>query len=194
MKAKNRLVCGVGVNDSNEQVSFTDSNGKVIPCKIYQTWKNMLWRCHVDPKKTKKPTYAGCSVCNEWLRFSNFKSWAEMQPWEGKELDKDIIYQGNKVYSPETCVFIDSIVNTFVIAREASRGDWPIGVSLQKNKTKFRAICRNPFLNKLEHIGFFSTADEAHHAWKKRKHEHACRLADMQIDERVAKALRARYL
>ena len=76
------------------------------------------------------PTYKGCSVSEEWLRFSNFKRWMEKQDWDGKQLDKDILFEGNKVYSAETCVFVTSVVNSFTSDSGAKRGEWLIGVSL----------------------------------------------------------------
>jgi hypothetical protein len=47
--------------------------------------------------------------------------------------------------------------------------------------------------NKREHLGYFDCPDKAHIAWKKRKHEIACQIADMQDNACVASALRNRY-
>lgn len=52
---------------------------------------------------------SGCSVCEEWLTFSNFKRWMEQQDYEGKALDKDLLVSQNKTYSSETCVFVPRI-------------------------------------------------------------------------------------
>jgi len=118
----------------------------------------------------------------------------ELQDWEGKELDKDILLVGNKIYSPETCRFVDHIVNSFIEDRSASRGDFMIGVSFMKRHKKFLAQCRNPFSKKGECIGRFDDEISAHNAWKRKKHEHALRLASMQKDSDVAFALSVRYL
>ena len=122
-----------------------------------------------------------------------FRAWMETQDWEGKQLDKDILFQGNKEYSPSTCVFVDGIVNNFLLDSAAIRGDWPIGVCWNERDQKFQSNCCNPFTKKREHLGLFHCPNQAHLAWKKRKHELACQLADVQTDERVAEALRARY-
>lgn len=58
-----------------------------------------------------KPTYEGCTVCDEWLYFSNFKKWFDENYIEGFQLDKDIIIRGNKVYSPQTCCFVPKEIN-----------------------------------------------------------------------------------
>ena len=67
----------------------------------------------------RRPAYKDVVVRQEWLTFSNFKRWMEKQDWEGKQLDKDIIVLGNKVYSPETCAFVLGVTNGFITAREA---------------------------------------------------------------------------
>ena len=123
----------------------------------------------------------------------NFRSWMETQDWKGKELDKDILFQGNKVYSPDTCVFVDKGVNLLLNSCAASRGEWPIGVHWNEQNQKFQSGCNNPFTRKREYLGYFNCPNQAHQAWKKRKYELACQLADIQTDERVAEALRTRY-
>ena len=66
-------------------------------------------------------------------------------------------------------------------------------VCFHKRVKKFSATIGNPFTKKQEHLGYFTCPNEAHQAWKKRKHELACQLADIQTDQRVAEALRIRY-
>ena len=118
----------------------------------------------------------------------------EKQDWQGKQLDKDILCVGNKIYSPETCAFVDITTNHFTTDRKSGRGNWPLGVDLHSASTKFRAQCSNRILGYSEHLGYFDCPNKAHLAWKRRKHELACQLADLQSDSRVAAALRIRYL
>lgn len=117
----------------------------------------------------------------------------EKQDWEDKQLDKDLLVEGNKVYSPETCVFVSNIVNSFTTDCRASRGEWLIGVNWHKGSCKFVSQCRNPFTKKQEHLGYFTCEVEAHKVWRKRKSELAHELAAIQTDPRVAKALIERY-
>ena len=193
MKRGIKLVCGVGVNDADYVVQPL-INGKKAWCSFYRAWTGMLKRCYDAKYQTKKQTYVGCSVCTEWLTFSHFKKWMENQNWQGKQLDKDLIVKGNKVYSPDTCAFVDAVTNSFTINQAAARGEWPIGVCFDRREVKFKAMCSNPFTGKNEYLGYFTCPEQAHQAWKRRKHELACQLADMQKDERVADALRARYI
>ena len=196
-----KLVYGVGINDADYVVQRNETiyvNGKrtrkqVWICPYYQAWKSMLERCYSIKYQERQPTYRGCSVSEEWLTFSVFKSWMEKQEWEGMQLDKDILFEGNKLYSKETCVFVSSVVNIFTTDRGASRGEWLIGVDWYKARGKFRALCRNPFTKKQEYLGLFNSELEAHQTWLKRKLELAHLVAAEQTDTRVAKALIERY-
>ena len=153
----------------------------------------MLTRCYNEKHLVKNPSYKDCVVCEEWKRFSNFKAWMEIQDWEGKQLDKDLLIRGNKLYSPETCVFVSKVINSFITESGASRGQYPIGVKWDKNAKKFRVFCSNPFTGKQESLGYFSCPEESHKIWLKRKLELAKLLAEEQDDQRVAKALVDRY-
>lgn len=202
MKSKPRLVYGVGINDADyvvkkkETISYTEGKQKqklIWFCPYYRVWTSMLARCYSPKYQEKQPTYKGCSVSDDWLTFSNFKSWMETQDWEGKQLDKDLLFEGSKIYSAETCVFVTQTVNKFTTDRGATRGEWMIGVCWHKRVNKFMSKCSNPFTKKKEHLGCFTCELEAHQAWLKRKLELAHELAAIQTDERVAKALINRY-
>ena len=153
----------------------------------------MLERCYSKKYQEGKPTYKGCTVSKEWHTFSNFKSWMEKQDWEGKQLDKDILIKGNKVYSSDTCVFVTEMVNTFTLDSKSARGEWLIGVHWHKATKKYQTNCSNPFTKKKEHLGLFTCEQQAHQAWLNRKNELAHELASIQTDPRVAEALRKRY-
>lgn len=190
---KKSLVFGIGINDLTRAVVWRE-DGKRILCPIYRLWQNMLARCYDEAFHARHHSYETCSVVKEWLYLSKFECWLLTQDWEGKELDKDILKPGNKVYGPETCVLVEGKLNTFLLDRASARGLYPVGVDWSKIRNKFRARCSNPFTKKIEHLGYFICPEEAHLAWKKRKHELALIYAEQQTDPRVAEALRNRYL
>ena len=201
MKVK-KLVQGVGVNDADyaiqkfETIGYVDGKQKqklVWVCPFYRVWIHMLERCYSTKYQERQPTYVECIVSDNWLKFSNFKAWMMTQNWEGQQLDKDILFEGNKIYSPETCVFVTQAVNKFTTDRGAARGKWLIGACWHKQTEKFRARCRNPFTKKQEYLGLFTCEQQAHEAWLTRKIELAHELAAVQTDPRVAKALINRY-
>lgn len=187
------LVAGIGLNDSNYLVS-TGKNGKQKRCYFYSVWKSMLERCYDKKYQARFASYDGCTVCKEWLTFSNFKRWMESQDWKGKQLDKDILFKGNKVYSPSKCVFVDGALNSFITEKKSNNIGLPIGVSFHKGNNSFIARRSNPILGRRDNLGYFNCSKKAHKAWLNRKHELACHLADMQTDQKVADALRVRYL
>ena len=122
----------------------------------------MLARCYSNETLKDNPTYRGCTVCSEWLRFTTFKKWMEKQKWEGMQLDKDILIQGNKVYSPKACLFIPLKINIIFKTKPKSSNSLPQGVS--KLNGKFRC-----WHNK-KHLGMFNTADLAFEAYKSSKY------------------------
>jgi hypothetical protein len=110
-------------------------------------------------------------------------------------LDKDILFTGNKTYSPSACVFLSPDTNTFLNDQQRSRGLYEIGVTYYPLKCKpFMSQCRDPFKRFTTYQGRYSTEEEAHQAWKTKKHEYACELAELEEDKRVKQALRTKYL
>lgn len=188
-----KKVQGVGVNDSGYRTQYFTGGKRVWICPFYKTWKDMLVRAYSEREQKRYPRYEGCSVCEEWLTFSNFKAWMEVQEWEGCQLDKDLLFPGNKIYSPETCLFVPQEINKFLTESTASRGEWPIGVHFKKSGGTFHSQVNNPFTKIREYLGSFDSPEEAHLAWLKRKSELATELAKTQSDDRVAAALIARY-
>lgn len=201
-RKKNKLVFGWGINDVDYNVTKTETvNGKrkiVWTCPYYNKWKCIIQRCLYPKLQERNPTYKGCTVTEEWKYLSNFIKWVDSQPnkgWMNCEPDKDFLSISNKHYSPETVVFVSKMVNGFITGCGRSRGNLMLGVCYKPNSEKkpYVSSCRNPFIGKQEHIGYYPTEREANKAWQTRKHQHALQLADLQEDERVAKALRERY-
>lgn len=182
MKEK-KLIFGVGFNDA-DYITRTSS----WTCPFFRKWKDMLCRCYSEYEQKRSPTYLGCYVVTEWLYFSKFKLWMESQPWEGNVLDKDILVPGNKVYSPDTCVFVSTVTNGFIV--EKSKSGLIVGVS--KHKDKYQARCGDS-QGEQKYLGVYETPELAHKAWLQYKLEQARILATKQTDVRVAKALIDRY-
>lgn len=181
-----RLVCGVGLNDACYSTSKF-LNGKQIRCPIYRKWHDMLRRCYSKKYQDRQPTYIGCSVCEEWLTFSNFKAWMEKQAWEGKDLDKDLLVSGNKEYRPDVCMFVTSWINKLITDHGAKRGAYPIGVSLFKRDGNFRADVNAKGI--AIRLGRFPTPQNAHAAWQKAKIAIIRETAEAESDVRLVSAL-----
>jgi len=180
------LVHGHGTNDVSFMV-YSTVNGKQVMYKPYRIWTHMLERCFSAKLHEKFPTYRGCTVCEEWLIFSNFDSWMNEQDWQGRELDKDILFQSNKLYSPATCCFISKSLNLLLNAHGAARGDLPLGVDWHKARKKYRAkICIN---GKNKYLGLFKTPEAAKAVYNKAKYAEIHRHAMMQSDPAIREGL-----
>lgn len=168
-------------------------DGKSKQTKCYVTWTSMMKRCYSSKYQEKKPTYIGCSVCEEWYDYDNFYNWFQEHYKEGFALDKDILLQGNKVYSPDTCVFVPSNINQLFVKSDASRGEYPLGVNYLKQSNKYRAKCCNGKC-KQTNLGLFLDPLEAHQAYCEYKYQlikeiglEALKIGD--IDERIYEAM-----
>jgi hypothetical protein len=183
---RNILVYGVGVNDADYNIR-SEINGKIVMCIFYITWADMLKRCYSEISKNKYPTYIGCCVCNEWLIFSNFKKWMETKDFERKQLDKDLKVLDNKVYSPNTCMFVSNAINNILNNHAAKRGAYPQGVCLYKKTGKYKAQIN--FKGKRKHIGYYTTIKAAELTYLTAKHEIVLQAAKDETDQEVSEAL-----
>jgi len=187
---------GVGINDADYVVTPL-INGKQVYCPFYLAWKGMISRCYDPSVRKRQPSYDGCTVCDEWKIFSNFKNWMEKQDWKGREVDKDILVKGNKVYSPETCLMVRTITNTYVQDALSLSENSAMGVQVTFTKAgvpRYRAIAKNPLRNNSESLGTYDTEKECHQAWRRRKHEFACIIAASESDARVIAFLMTAFL
>jgi hypothetical protein len=177
VRKKNRLIHGVGVNDADyvTQINETyiDENGKskarvMWRCPYYSRWTLMLARCYNKNELVKGPSYEDKYVCDEWLTFSNFRSWMVQQKWKKEmHLDKDILVPANKVYSTETCCFVPEKVNALLVVSRNNLGEQPLGVTYNKKNRNYNAqVNSRDHINSSRHLGTFYTPLEAHHAWQ----------------------------
>ena len=187
----NGLVCGIGINDSPIPVT-KKINGKLVwICPIYRYWKGMFGRCYNKATHNNQPTYKGCSVHEDWHTYSRFKEWVLSQDWKGKQLDKDILFVGNKLYSADTCVFVNKLTNSFILDSAGARGNDKIGVF--RNGINYLAFCKDPFKRYKSYLGTFKTEEEAHEAWLSKKLEYAYEIVELESDIRVKEAIINRY-
>jgi len=134
-------VCGVGFLGDGEHKPVV--NGKHT--KTYITWRNMLGRCYSDKVQVKQPTYIGCTVADEWHNFQNFAQWFDENYVEGYDLDKDIKFEGNKIYSPENCLFVSRKENNIKAQAKHYIFTSPEGQTV--NVYNLREFCRENVLN-----------------------------------------------
>ena len=154
--------------------------------KIYKCWQKMLQRCYDPYYINKFPTYIYCIVCEEWHNFQNFASWYEENYYECNdermELDKDILVKNNKIYSPSTCIFVPQRINYLFTKRQNCRGDYPIGVTYNKESKRLKVQCniyKNGKASK-EHLGRYPIDKpfQAFYVYKEFKENYIKQVAD----------------
>ena len=187
-------VFGVGITGLEPT---RDENGEQLDS--YICWCNMLKRCYSAKFQEKYPTYIGCRVCDDWLYYPNFKNWYDENYYEinnkKSELDKDVLIKGNKIYSPDTCVFVPQFINKLFTKSQKRRGELPIGVSYYKASKKYRASL-SVFKNEkktFKHLGYFDTVNEAFEVYRRAKEDNIKEIADNYKDEIPAKLYKAMY-
>lgn len=169
--------------------------------KPYRLWVGMLDRCYNEQYHKKHNTYIGCSVCDEWLYYPNFKKWiisqknyssmkANPNEWN---IDKDILIKNNKIYSPDTCCIVPKSINLLLVNNEAKRGEYPVGVCMTKDGIV--ASINNPYIpQKTIRLGTFKNVADAFKKYKETKEMYIKQVANDaykngDIDKRCYEAM-----
>ena len=180
-----------GLGREQKYMPFLNSNRM----KAARLWNDMYTRCYNSKLHDRLPDYKDCTICDYWLEDrERFFKWVEENYYmvgnEQMDLDKDILFKGNKVYSPETCVFVPHTINTLLVNCKQKRGKYPVGVSYEKAKGKYRAALKIGDRN--IKLGHYNTAEEAFMDYKKHKEALIIVMADRykgRIPDKVYKAM-----
>lgn len=179
-------------------IKYYSVSGERFRTKSYSRWNSMRLRCATGGKYQKKfQTYTGCTLSDNFKDFQFFTEWHRWQVGynlDGYNLDKDILFSGNKTYGEDVCVLVPSALNSFLTARDYLRGNYPQGVSFHKATQKF--IAQISINGKRTHLGLYSTPDEAAEAYKAAKEAEARRwcerlkAGEFIVDPRVIERMR----
>lgn len=180
---------GIGINDSEYNVRFVYEEKNYI-CPYYAVWSGILTRCYSKKSHKINPTYTNCTVCEDWKLFSNFKKWMQSQDWQNKHLDKDILIEGNKIYSPETCVFVTQELNNLLLMKKTNNGKYSIGVSYDSRRNLFESCVS--IKGKKKFLGYFTSESEACSAYISAKKELIISIALQQTNIQLKDALMTR--
>lgn len=139
----------------------TKENSKIT--RVYATWHDMLKRCYSEKFHKKYSTYIDCKASEEFHNFQNFGEWDNDNYYqiegERMELDKDILVKHNKIYSPETCIYVPKTINTLFVKCNKSRGKYPIGTCFLNSKYVANCSLINPETgkSKIKYLGYYTT-------------------------------------
>jgi hypothetical protein len=153
---------GVGYIGIGRFNSKTTHNG----IKIYSRWQCMIDRCYASSRNKNNSTYSYVLVCKEWHNFQYFAQWfVENYPCDGLlyELDKDKLAVGNKIYSPDTCVFVTHKENSRISKQKKYLAKSPNGEVIEiVNMAKF---CRENGLNDGHMNAVIKGSRNTHKGW-----------------------------
>lgn len=183
-------VYGVGYLGSNLELKST-YDGK--DCPIYQRWRMMIRRCYSEKFHQRCPTYIGCYVSDDFKDYSKWREWYDNYQYkhDGWQLDKDLIIKGNKVYSAITCVFLPREINTVLLKRDKTRGEYLIGVCYNKRNENFEVAMSK--YGKTVNLGYYDNEYDAYLAYKEAKESYLKELADKYKDLLDPRAYEALY-
>lgn len=155
-------VYNVGFTGNGEYSSKTHQ-------KFYKIWHKMFERSYDSKRHERQPNYIGTTVCKEWHNFQNFAKWLEENYIEGFHLDKDLLQEnvGNKVYSPDTCVFLPQQINSFITNIQSNNTSGFTGVFFSKHKRRYTAQTYCFVTKKHLCLGYFVDKEEASKAYMK---------------------------
>lgn len=171
--------------------------------KKYQLWGNMNTRCYNPNYHKVKPGYKDCTICNEWLDDRElFYEWVDMNFYKIKgeptvELDKDILLPGNKIYGPDTCIFVPKRINDlFVHIHGRVDNGLPTGVTYSEKTGTYKVsamlTCDDSDKKKNVVLGYYDTIEEAFDVYKEHKKAEIIYIADLyrrKIPEQLYQAM-----
>jgi hypothetical protein len=170
---------------------------KILTCtKAGSVWRAIRDRCATGgAQQERRPRYSGCAMSENFKNFQFFAEWCQSQIGYGLKnyhIDKDLLVDGNKLYSENTCVFVPAALNTFLCSHNASRGVYPQGVNLCRGKFAAQIAING----KTKGLGYYPTVELAYAAYKTAKETEARRwfqrLANKEfiVDPRVIERMR----
>jgi hypothetical protein len=121
------------VVDENQEKYLTTNTKTGIFSPAFTCWQNIKRRCFSNKFHEDFPTYKDCEIHPDWYNFQVFAKWFYENNVKGFQLDKDLLVPGNKVYGPDTCCFLPSIINTQFQYR-SKKSEYGLGVSKDCNK------------------------------------------------------------
>ncbi len=132
--------------------------------------------------------------------FQEFAEWCQSQVgylnkdergyyWQ---LDKDILVPGNKIYSPQTCVFVPPKLNSIFIKQSNEEG-LPQGVRRVKDTERFSARSRDIHGVRV-HLGTYATVKEAELKYLQFKASIILEVLEMyELDPKLKTTLKGRW-
>jgi hypothetical protein len=172
--------------------------GVQIRTRSTTLWRTLSNKCddNGNVQNIRQRCYAG--VSNAFESYQEFTDWCQdqygymRQELNGRfwSLDKDVLVPGNRIYGPDTCLFVPfKVNNTFITPMTREKYTYPMGVYKDKERKlsgSFYAGIRNTGNKNPTVLGKFDTEMEAHRAWQLAKADIILSLSqDAEIKDHV---------
>lgn len=160
-------------------------------CITFRAWQQMLRRVHGASNRD----YSACKIHPDFYEYQTFASWAVKQIGYGTpgfHIDKDLLSNGELIYSPQTCVFVPNQINIAIRGIPAKESGLPTGVVKRGPRFYASYIDKDKYVP----VGGFECPQEASRAYLKAKQRQLTALADEwkdKIDPRAYSALLTFY-
>ena len=177
-----------------QEVKYKD---KTYNSRASIRYKSIIARCTEGSAFQKKyPYYKG--VTSEFKDFQHFAEWSSKQVGSylpDYDIDKDLLSGNNKIYSPDTCLYLPRRLNRSISVRQTSELGMLKGVTkrIQCGKTTYVAAIREG--SKLKYLGSFKDEESAYLVFKEAYNNRILGFVEeinsggMIVDSRVAPAL-----
>lgn len=151
----------------------------------FKYWIGILKRVYDNNEHLRHPSYNNVELYEPWHCFQEYGYWHKENYYtingEIMELDKDILFKGNKIYSPSTCIYVPHRINSLFTKSDSARGDYPIGVTYHKRDCVYES--KLSYLNKYGkkdriYLGRFNNPLEAFLSYKQAKETLIKQVAD----------------
>lgn len=183
-------VHGVGHLGEGQYPAKYTRKGKYYNSPAYEVWDSKLKNCYGNSKRSH--IYADVTFCKEWLNYQNFAKWFYEQVklyGKGGYVDKDLLFLGNREYSPQMCVYVPPAINSLFGGTSGNIN----GVHFCNNKKKWVAQIQRGELTaqgkkKQSYLGGFDNKEEADATYYKAKVEHVKSVA-LKYQDKIHPAL-----
>ena len=182
-----KSVCEVGFIGQGKYKSKINNKDT----RAYSVWSGMIYRCYSEKSQESRPTFKDVTVCEHWHNFQNFAEWMEdnydPETMQGWVLDKDILFKGNKIYSPDTCRLVPAEIND-TLKNVKVHNNILIGVSYNIKSDNYRTWLPKNKKGKRN----FKTPEEAFQRYKTTREEYIKEVADKykgQISNEIYQAM-----
>lgn len=164
--------------------------------KAYRVYNGIYRRCYDPEVKKMYPHYKDSAMCDGWKESpESLSEWYESEWYEIDEdlvVDKDLLFPGNKEYSPSKCCLLPASLNTLlsnykkhyyredtILSRK--NNNLPLGVRYDINREKYYGQIKID--DNLITLGYKDTKEEAFEDYKRHKEAYIVVIADRYKDK-----------